>query len=97
MDLATGRAFCGISESRAREAVWLSSEEPHRVCAVLVIVTGQERKLRSSVYTMSVPELSAVSFLIKVVPPFSSENDHPKVSLFALPCWRLRVICKSHF
>lgn len=27
--------FCGISESRAREAMWLSSEEPHRVCAVL--------------------------------------------------------------
>lgn len=56
MDLATGRAFCGISESRAREAVWLNSEESHQVGAILVIVTGQERKLRSSVYTISLSQ-----------------------------------------
>lgn len=93
MDLATGKAFCGISASRAKEAVGWKSEEPHQVFTTSRMGIGPEWR----------PNLSQTfelcPFLVKVYILFHQKMSTLKFTKFllALSCWNFRVISKAHF
>lgn len=65
---------------KSQGTVWLISEESHQICAILVIITGQERKLPLSSHTINSFQTSERCPFDKVYITFYQKMRTPKFS-----------------